>query len=118
MIGIFYLLLVGWQDTITSLLLEGNPGGSVAIRICHHNFLGHKYFYLSRSLLSVVFILQVVQEVTQLFLGQRSIVIIFVVCLILNGYRKTILSCDTDFFSSELLSAEFPIYFFKTTLLI
>ena len=43
-------------------------------------------------------------------MGKEKIVPVFLINLIMNGYRKTILSIDTDIILREFLVVDVPIF--------
>ena len=109
MIGyILVLLLVGQHAVSPRLILAGDPGAHVAIRI-QNKLLGLEYFYMGCISFLFFFILQDGQEVAPLLVWKGVIVLVFVVHFILHGYRTIILSSSTDFIFSELLVVDIPI---------
>ena len=68
--GYFYLIIAGWKDTSTRILLTVKLGDSIAVRINCPSLLRRNYFDLRRSSIYVIFSLHGGKEATQLFMGQ------------------------------------------------
>ena len=103
------LLLVVSQETSPELLLVGNPRDLIDIRVGQSCFRVRKNFYLICTSLSIIFWLQGVQEVTPLFVGQRAIVVVLILHLILHGWWEAVLSLNTNITLRELFFTEGPI---------
>ena len=110
-LGIFLILFLAVrQETSPWLLLECHLWNHTAVRIGWICLRVCKYFYLIRSLLSVIFLIHGGQEVTLFFAGKGVIVLIFILNFILHGCWKSILSWNTNVILRELFVADDPIY--------
>ena len=89
--GIILTLIKVRKHDGTGLLLVWYPWSCITIIIIRHCLLAGKSLYLGSVPLIVVFIFQVVQYITPLFMGQGTIVRIFFIHIILYGYWYTVL---------------------------
>ena len=107
--GFLTILIVGGQGTSTLLLLAWHLCRCIIIRIVRQCLRGCKYFDFIHSSIYVIFYLHSLQKVTQIFVGNGSIILLFLFQFILNVCCKTVLICNTNLILIELFVTVGPI---------
>ena len=109
---IFRRLVVGLfvftEDTSPCLLLPHDPYGHVAVRKRGRSSRSN-IIDLGCCPFTIIFDLDCGKEVTPIFMGQGTIVLVIILQLILHGQGESVLDCNSNLIHRYFLIANFPI---------
>ena len=97
MIGVILpMLFVDWYNTSTHLIITRNLNGGVNFRMNRCCLRGCKPLDIGHITFPIIFNLHSGQQVTPLFMGYGTIVLMFTLQLILHGFRESVISGNVN----------------------